>query len=84
MARAAKLLDKMRANPRNDWTIEQIGTVCSAYEDELKLLPPSGGSHYKLVYPDGALTIPAKRPIKPYYVKQVLDIIDDITVSKEH
>ena len=84
MTRASKLLDKMRANPRDDWTIEQIGTVCRMYEDELTLRPPSRrGSHFTLIHPGGVLTIPARRPIKPVYVKRVVDIIDGITVPKD-
>ncbi len=82
MSRALRLLAKMRENPRNDWTIEHIGTVCSLCEEELTLKPPKGGSHYKLGYPGGIFMIPANRPIKPYYVKRVIDIIDDIGISK--
>ncbi len=59
----------MRENPQNDWTIEQISTVCSPYEEELTLKPPKGGSHYKLIYPGGIQVVPAKRPIKAYYIK---------------
>ena len=77
MAKAAKLLERMRNNPR-DWTIENIETVCNHYG--VTCNAPTRGSHYKISHPDleQILTIPSKRPIKPVYVNCLIDIIDSI------
>jgi hypothetical protein len=63
------LLARMRANPRSDWTIGDVETVCQTYG--LRCTPPSGGSHYTVRAPGMAiiLTIPARRPIKPIYIR---------------
>ena len=76
MARAQKLVEQMRRNPRGDWTISDVETVCRA--NGIACNPPSGGgSHYALKHPRiaGRLTIPARRPIKPVYIQLLLDMI---------
>jgi hypothetical protein len=76
MSRGAKRLQEMRENPRNDWQISDIKVVCD--ELGLALRPPSSGSHYKISHPQLAeiLTIPAKRPIKPIYVRRLIAFAD--------
>ena len=75
MARAGKLLDKMRRNPR-DWRIGQLQTVAEAYD---VAWVHAGGSHCTFRTPKGEkLTVPAKRPIKPVYVRHFIDLIDTI------
>ncbi len=75
MARAEKLLDRMRSKPR-DWRIEQLQTVAVAYEVEWV---HSGGSHCTFRTPKGdKLSVPAKRPIKPVYIRQFVNLIDTI------
>lgn len=72
----SKMLEKMRANPA-DWKIENIETLCR--QVGLECQPPrGGGSHFKAwsPYVDGILTIPAKRPIKPVYVKRLVSFAD--------
>jgi hypothetical protein len=68
--RASRLLDEMANNPRGDWTINDIQRVCR--DNGLTCVPPTGGgSHFKVSSPniDEILTIPARRPIKPIYIK---------------
>ncbi len=82
MARWEKYLLRMRDNPRDDWTIEQIEVVARHYEDDgLIFKPPSHGSHYTIAHkgmPDYILTIPAHKPILPVYVKRFVSMIDSI------
>jgi hypothetical protein len=80
MSNSRKLLAAMRRNPRGDFSINDIGTVCRAFEElGIKMRPPrAGGSHYTVQYPGGILTIPARKPIKPVYVKQFVGIVDGI------
>lgn len=76
MSKADKLLDRMRRNPAGDWTIADVQLVCNGLG--WTCLPPSGGgSHWKVAAPgqDMILTIPAKRPIKPVYIRKLLAMV---------
>ena len=82
MNKKAKLLDKMRANPRDNWTIQDIINVARQFEGiGLKVRAPTRGSHYIFSHPEleETLSIPARRPIKTFYVQRFLSIIDSIT-----
>jgi hypothetical protein len=72
----SNLLDQMRRNPRGDWTIRDIARVCE--EHDLLCSTPKRGSHYKISRPGLAtiLTIPFKRPIKPVYIRLLIQMID--------
>lgn len=72
MTRGMKRLQRMRANPQGDWTIGDIDAVCR--EHGVRCDPPSKGSHYKITHPSQIeiLTIPARRPIKPNYIRSLL------------
>lgn len=76
MARIEKLLASMRRNPRNDWSIDDIQSICRAYD--IACDAPKRGSHYQLRHPriPGRLTIPARRPIKPVYILLLLEMLD--------
>lgn len=72
-----KLLQQMRTNPR-DWRIDDVeqiahtfGCTCSA---------PRRGSHYKVGHSavEEILTIPAQRPIKPCYIRNLVKLIDRV------
>ncbi|MDP9056765.1 MAG: type II toxin-antitoxin system HicA family toxin [Pseudomonadota bacterium] len=77
MANADKLIEKMRTNQR-DWRIEDIGTLCEAYGVDFSA--PRKGSHYKVKHSGVAqiLTIPAHRPIKPVYIRELIKFIDAV------
>jgi hypothetical protein len=76
MTSAGKKLERMRNNPR-DWTIDDVVTVAGEYGLEVRF---PGGSHYTFSHPDVdfQLTIPAKRPIKPVYIRDLVKFIDAI------
>jgi hypothetical protein len=78
MSKADKLLDAMRHNPAGDWTIADIQRVCSQHG--WQCLPPSGGSHWKVTVPGSnrILTVPAKRPIKPIYIRKLIAMVDEV------
>lgn len=77
MAVAEKLLDRMRANPR-DWRIEDVTSVCNGFG--IACTAPRKGTHYKVKHESMAdiLTIPAHRPIKPAYVRDLVRFIDAV------
>jgi predicted RNA binding protein YcfA (HicA-like mRNA interferase family) len=80
MAAAEKLLDRMRANPR-DWRIEDIISVCIGFG--IACTAPRKGSHYKVKHETMTeiLTVPAHRPIKPVYVRELVRFIDAVRGS---
>jgi hypothetical protein len=60
--------ERMARSPRDNWTIKGIERVCG--ENGLACTAPrGGGSHYKVSGGGFRLTIPAKRPIKPVYIR---------------
>jgi len=72
--RAAKTLAQMRANPL-DWRIEDLKSVADAFG--LVYRQP-GGSHVIFRHPNGAmLSVPARRPIKPVYVRKFVRLVEE-------
>jgi hypothetical protein len=67
----------MRANPR-DWRIEDVSVACAAFG--VACAPPRKGSHCKVKHHSQAevLTIPARRPIKPLYIADLVSFIDAV------
>ena len=77
MGKGAKLLERMRNNPL-DWRIGHVETVCAEYG--VACVPPAKGSHYKISHVSQVeiLTIPAHRPIKPVYIRDLVKFIDAV------
>jgi predicted RNA binding protein YcfA (HicA-like mRNA interferase family) len=75
VANADKLLGRMRDNPR-DWRIEDVEAVCAGFG--IACTAPRKGSHYKIKHERAVeiLTIPAHRPIKPVYIRDLVRLID--------
>jgi len=67
----------MRANPR-DWRIEDIVKLCDAFG--VACTPPTKGSHYKVKHESQAeiLTIPAHRPVKAVYVRDLVRFMEQV------
>ena len=74
MSRAAKTLAQMKANAL-DWRIESLKSVADAYG---VLWRQPGGSHVIFRHSQGAmLSVPARRPIKPVYVRKFVRLIEE-------
>jgi hypothetical protein len=73
---AAKTLQAMRRNP-NGWRIEELEAVAKDNSVEWRR-PGRGGSHVIFSAPGvrEIVSVPAKRPIKPVYIKQFLALVD--------
>jgi hypothetical protein len=84
MSKTDKLWEKMRRNPAGDWTIADIQKLCKALGWDC-LPPKGGGSHWKVAVPgvDMILTIPAKRPIKPVYIRKLVEMAKGENDGKE-
>lgn len=78
MGQGEKRLELMRANPRDGWAISDVRVVCDAFGVVLR--EPSGGSHYKVSHDSqrDILTIPFGRPIKPIYIRRLVEFIDTV------
>lgn len=70
---ATKLLVAMRRNPR-DWQLGQLQSLARQHGLDWR---HDGGSHCIFIRQDGrTLPVPARRPIKPIYIKKFLELID--------
>jgi hypothetical protein len=80
MAQQDKLLARMRRNPRGDWRIEQLRTIADRYGIPFR---QPGTSHVIFAPPGrGVLSVPARRPIKPVYIRQFVAMIDSIQADE--
>ena len=77
MNSAEKRLSQMRANPKGDWRIEDLEMVAASLGMQVR---KSGGSHAVFSHRAATLrvTVPVRRPIKPIYIRQFVDLIDEI------
>jgi hypothetical protein len=66
----------MRNNPAGDWSIRDVEAICQ--EHGLLFRPGKGTSHCHAKYPSAPeiLTIPARRPIKPVYIRKLVRYIE--------
>ncbi|RZF64004.1 type II toxin-antitoxin system HicA family toxin [Sphingomonas populi] len=83
MSRAQKLLEAMRANPKNDWQMADVERLANAYGVSLRR-PKGGSSHATLSHPsqDEILTVPAAKPIKVIYIVKLVLFIDSVVGSE--
>jgi len=80
MARAAKVLERMRRNP-HDWRIEDLQALAARHGVDAD---HNGTSHVISRHPAaGRLAVPANRPIKPIYVRLFVQFIDGLEASHE-
>jgi predicted RNA binding protein YcfA (HicA-like mRNA interferase family) len=75
VANAAKILAKMRANPR-DWRIDDLKVVAAKHGFSYR---QQGSSHVVFRHPTaGILTVPAARPIKPIYIRLFVALVTQL------
>ncbi len=75
----SKRLERMRANPKGGWTMADVQALCGEFG--IVCRPPrGGGSHYGIGHSSmtGKLTIPAHRPIKAPYIRDLIRFIDSV------
>ena len=75
MANVAKLLSRMRNDPR-DWRIEDLKTMAVKYSIRHR---QQGTSHVVFIHESaGLVSVPCARPIKPVYIRQFVALIDKL------
>jgi len=81
MARGDKTLAAMRVNP-NGWRIASLEAVAAAAGVNVR---KPGGSHVVFEHPGvtEALSVPARRPIKPIYIRRFVRFIDTVRGANE-
>ena len=78
MPSASNILARMRRNPR-DWRIEDLTTVAKRFGIDV-----DHGATSHVVFRHsraGRLCVPARRPIKPVYIRLFLEMIDRLEES---
>ena len=74
VARTHRLLTAMKANPKADWSPENVRTVADACDLTLR---QRGTSHAVLTNALGQhLTVPMHKPIKPVYIRRLVRLIE--------
>ena len=68
-----KLLEQVRRNLRSDWQIGDLKTLAARYGIEWR--SPSGSHVIFLPAKGPILSVPARRPIKPVYVRLFVEMI---------
>jgi hypothetical protein len=70
------LLARMRRNPAGDWHISDVEALCPEYG--LLFRAGRGTSHCHAKHPAAReiLTSPARRPIKPVYIRKLVRYIE--------
>jgi hypothetical protein len=79
MANAAKILGRMRNNPRN-WRVEDLKVLAAHFGISYR---QHGTSHVGFRFPAGTLPVPAARPINPVYIRQFVAQVDDLQSREE-
>jgi hypothetical protein len=73
VTKADKILERMRGNPTG-WRIEDLQAVADRNDVVVR---KGKGSHVVFIANDGQrLTVPAKRPIKPVYVRAFVTLVE--------
>ena len=74
MSRAVKLLQKMKANPKADWTQSNVKTLVKAFDLTLR---QRDTNHAVITNHSGQhVTVPMHKPIKPLYIKRLVELIE--------
>ena len=80
VVKAEKILVQIKKNPKSDWTIDDLKRLAHQYDIEYR---QPKGSHLTFRSKDGAkLTVPIRRPIKEFYIKQFVIMIEHLGEKK--
>ena len=74
MSKVEKLLLSMKNNRKDDWVIDDLKAVATRYNIDYR---QPGTSHVTFRTKQGVkLTVPARKPIKPIYIKMFIELIE--------
>ena len=73
MSKIDKLLEKMRSNS-SDWVISDLERIASHFNIDVR---QGKGSHVYFTFRSGlTLSVPAKKPIKSFYIEAFLEALE--------
>jgi predicted RNA binding protein YcfA (HicA-like mRNA interferase family) len=74
MGKRDKILERMKNNPKDNWSIDVLKSLADYYGIEYA---SHGTSHVVFRHYNGShVTVPAHRPIKPVYIRAFLELIE--------
>jgi hypothetical protein len=74
MSKLEKLIFSLKSNPQGDWKIEDLKRIAHSFRVDYR---QRGTSHVTFRFPSkDRLTVPARKPIKPIYLKMFIEFID--------
>ncbi len=76
-------MERMRANPRDDWTIEDILKVAKSVEGIRHRHRGGSHHHFGCTGVTEICTVVERRPIKPIYVRKFVTFMDEVRNAKE-
>ena len=78
MGKKEKRLERMRVNPKDDWTKEDVQALCDSFG--IPCEKPDGTSHFTVsdVTQEQILTVVAAKPILPIYIKRLVAFVDAV------
>jgi hypothetical protein len=81
MSKAEKLFEKMKRNPLDGFTIDDVKVVCRWHD--IACDPPKRGSHHTISHTSqqDILTVPQRRPIKPVYIRMLVAYIEAVRAT---
>ena len=80
MSKREKFLHKLRNN-KTDWRISDLIKIARQFS--IKHEQP-GTSHVTFRFPSRKmLTVPARKPIKPIYIKKFIELIDELKEAEQ-
>lgn len=82
MGKRDKRLERMRANPKDDWIAADVQALCRSFD--IACEEPHGTSHFTVWDPtqEQILTVVAAKPIKPIYIKKLVAFVDAVQLAR--
>jgi hypothetical protein len=75
MSKFEKLILSLKSNPKGDWKIEDLKRIAQKLDIDHR---QPGTSHVTFRFRSGyKLTVPARKPIKPIYIKMFIELVEN-------
>ena len=79
MTKLDKLLARMRNNPRDDWSIDDLKSLADRFDIDHR---QPGTSHVTFSFAGlEPITVPAHKPIKPIYIIRFMGLLDKVEAA---
>lgn len=80
MKKVLRTIERMKRNPKGDWRLDELKSIANRLGVEY--VQP-GTSHCAFRFNSlSKVTVPARKPIKPIYVKQFVKFVEEVLNEK--